>query len=202
MPSPDDASSPRDRTTRFRRLQLAAIVLGVLVILAFAGSSAYDAWRAYQNSLVATNRELNNVSKALGEQTAWTWQGIDLLLRDTARWYETSGRQLEPARVDQVLANRGAGVRPVRFLTIVDRHGIQIYRSRPGSGPPHPDVSDRSYFIAQRDGTARGLFMSEPLVTRSENRAGVELSRRLDDEAGGFAGVVTAVVDFGVLGKF
>src|ERR1700757_4400359 len=44
--------------------------------------------------------------------------------------------------------------------------------------------------------------MSEPLVTRSENRAGVELSRRLDDAAGDFAGVVTAIVDFDDLEQF
>jgi PAS domain S-box-containing protein len=201
MASPDDSSPPRDRATRFRRLRLGALALGVMVILAFAGSSAYDAWRAYQNSVVATNRELDNVAKALAEQTAWTWQGIDLLLSDTARWYETVGRQLEPARVDQVLANRAAGVRQVRFLTIVDKQGMQRYRSR-GAAPPLFNVSDRSYFIAQRDGTARGLFMSEPLVTRSEKRPGVELSRRLDDEAGDFAGVVTAIVDFEELEQF
>ena len=200
MPSPDDSSYPDDRATRFRRLRLGALVLGVLVILAFAGSSAYDAWRAYQNSLVATDRELNNVAKALGEQTAWTWQGIDLLLGDTARWYETVGHQLEPARVDQVLANRAAGVRQVRLLTITDAQGVRRFRSR-GSPAADLDVSDRSYFMAQRDSTAAGLFMSEPLVTRSENRAGVVLSRRLDDGKG-FAGVVTAVVDFEDLEQF
>src|SRR6202043_3032149 len=70
------------------------------------------------------------------------------------------------------------------------------------SSPPHLDLSDRSYFIAQRDGTATGLFMSEPLVTRSENRAGVELSRRLDDEKGRFAGVITAIVDLEDLKQF
>jgi len=175
-------------------------VLGALVILAFVGSSAYDAWRAYENSVVATNRELNNVAKALGEQTAWTWQGIDLLLGDTARWYESVGRQLESARVDQVLANRAAGVRQVRELAITDAQGVQRFRSRV-SAPPDLDVSDRSYFAAQRDSTAAGLFMSEPLVTRSENRAGVILSRRLDDGSG-FAGVVTAVVDFEDLEQF
>jgi len=175
-------------------------VLGALVILAFVGSSAYDAWRAYENSVVATNRELNNVAKALGEQTAWTWQGIDLLLGDTARWYESVGRQLESARVDQVLANRAAGVRQVRELAITDAQGVQRFRSRV-SAPPDLDVSDRSYFVAQRDSTAAGLFMSEPLVTRSENRAGVILSRRLDDGSG-FAGVVTAVVDFEDLEQF
>ena len=175
-------------------------MLGALVILAFVGSSAYDAWRAYENSVVATNRELNNVAKALGEQTAWTWQGIDLLLGDTARWYESVGRQLESARVDQVLANRAAGVRQVRELAITDAQGVQRFRSRV-SAPPDLDVSDRSYFAAQRDSTAAGLFMSEPLVTRSENRAGVILSRRLDDGSG-FAGVVTAVVDFEDLEQF
>jgi PAS domain S-box-containing protein len=200
MPSPDDSSPSPDRATRFRRLRLGAFVLGVLVIIAFVGSSAYDAWRAYQNTVIATNRELNNVAKALGEQTAWTWQGIDLLLGDTARWYESVGRQLESARVDQVLANRAAGVRQVRELAITDARGVQRFRSRL-SAPPDLDVSDRSYFIAQRNGTAAGLFMSEPLVTRSENRAGVILSRRLAD-GNGFAGVVTAVVDFEDLQQF
>jgi hypothetical protein len=200
MPSLDDSASPRSRSLRFKRLRLGVIVLGVLVILAFAGSSAYDAWRAYHNSLVATDRELDNVAKALAEQTAWTWQGIDLLLRDTARWYEHVGDKSAPGRLDEVLANRAAGVRQVRLLTIVDAQGIQRYRSR-GSSPSHLDVSDRSYFIAQRDRTATGLFMSEPLMTRSENRAGVELSRRLDDDKG-FAGVVTAIVDLEDLKQF
>ncbi len=44
--------------------------------------------------------------------------------------------------------------------------------------------------------------MSEPLVTRSENRAGVILSRRLEDDQGRFAGVVTAIVDFEDLQQF
>jgi PAS domain-containing protein len=200
MPVPEDSSHPRDRAARFRRLRLGVLVSGVLVILAFAGSSAFDVWRAYENALVATDRELGNVAQALGEQTAWTWQGIDLLLEDTARWYETDGRQLEPARVDQVLANRASGVRQVRELRITDAQGVQRFLSR-GPAAAAFDVSDRSYFIAQRDSAAVGLFMSEPLVTRSENRAGVVLSRRLEDDRG-FAGVITALVDFEDLEQF
>jgi PAS domain S-box-containing protein len=195
-----DSGSYHNRSIRFKRMRLGAIALGVLVILAFAGSSAYDAWRAYRNLLAATERELDNVARALAEQTAWTWEGIDLLLRDTARWYQNDGRNVAPERVGEVLANRAAGMRQIRLLTIVDAQGIQRYRSR-GSSTPPLDVSDRSYFTAQRDGAARGLFMSEPLVTRSENRAAVELSRRLDDDTG-FAGVVTAIVDLEDLQQF
>jgi PAS domain S-box-containing protein len=186
---------------RFKRLRLRIVILGVLIVFAFAGSSAYDAWRAYNNALAATNREITNVATALAEQTAWTFQGIDLLLSDTARWYQNDSKKIAPERLDEVLANRSAGVRQVRLITIADAQGIQRHRSS-GSAPPNLNVSDRSYFIAQRDGTAAGLFMSELLITRSEGRAGVVLSRRLEDESGSFAGVVTAIVDLEDLGKF
>jgi PAS domain S-box-containing protein len=187
--------------TRFGRLRVGAVTLGVIAILAFAGSSAYDVWRAYENSLFATERELGELANALAEQTALAWDGVDLLLRDTVGWYQSDGHKLAPERLDEYLATRAAGLRQVRVLAIVDAQGIQRYRSR-GSAPPNVNVSDRSYFIAQRDRPAVGLFMSEPLVTRSENRTGISLSRRLENEAGGFAGVVTATVDLEDLKRF
>jgi PAS domain S-box-containing protein len=186
---------------RFKRLRLRIVILGVLVVIAFAGSSAYDAWRAYDNALAATNREITNVAAALAEQTAWTFQGIDLLLSDTARWYQTDSKKIAPERLDEVLANRSAGVRQIRLITITDAQGIQRHRSR-GSSPPNLDVSDRSYFIAQRDGKAAGLFMSEPVITRSDGRPGIILSRRLEDETGAFAGVVAAIVNLEDLAQF
>jgi hypothetical protein len=137
---------------RFRRLRLGVLVLGVVVILAFAASSGYDGWRAYQNALSATEREIDNESKTLAEQTAWTFQAVDLLLEDTARWYRTDGVRLTPERLDEVLADRASGVRQVRLLAITDARGILRYRSK-GPPPNDLDVSDRSYFIAQRDGT-------------------------------------------------
>jgi PAS domain S-box-containing protein len=177
------------------------VVLGVLAILAFAGSSAYDAWISYRYSRVATDREIGNIANAFAERTAWTLQAVDLLLLDTARWYGSDGLEISPQRLDAALAIRTAGVPQVRQVMIVDSQGNQRFRSRELSTPTQ-NVSDRSYFIAQRDGTAQGLFMSEPLVTRSEGRAGVVLSRRLDDANGNFAGVVTAVVDIEDLKQF
>jgi PAS domain S-box-containing protein len=201
MPESDDLITQPAASIRLNRLRLGIVVVGLSVVFAFAALSAYDVWRAYRNSCAATDRESDNVAKALAEQTAWTWQGIDLLLRDTARWYRSDGSKIAPERLDEVLANRTAGVRQLRLITIVDAQGIQRHRSH-GSSPPNFDVSDRAYFIAQRDGTAGGLFMSEPLITRSENRAGIILSRRLEDDKGQFAGVVTAIVDLEDLERF
>ena len=187
--------------TRFRRLRLRVILFGVLVLLAFAGASAYDVWHSYRHTVTATNREISNVANALAEQTAWTWQAVDLLLLDTARWYRDDFHEIPEANRDSVLAARTAGARQVRLVTITDSQGIQRYRSQ-GSPPPHLDVSDRPYFIAQRDNANTGLFMSEPLVARSTGRNAVVLSRRLEDDHGQFTGVVTAIVDLEDLRTF
>jgi PAS domain S-box-containing protein len=201
MSSPVDSVPPVGGPIRFNRLRAGVVALGVLALLAFAGSSFYDAWRSYRHAVIATDREISNVASALAEQTAWTWQAVDLLLDDTARWYSSDSHEIPPERLNEVLATRTAGIRQVRLVTVVDAQGIQRHRSR-GTSPPNLDVSDRSYFIAQRDGTAKGFFISEPLVTRSENRAGVVISRRLDDDTGNFAGVITAVVDLEDLKQF
>lgn len=198
MPPPSDSVSPG--SIRFQRLRLGVILLGALVIFAFAGSSAYDAWRSYGNSLVVTDREIGNVANALAEQTAGTWEAIDILLRDTARWYRHESQGIAPERLDEVLAHRAAGMRQVRLLTIVDAQGIERHRSHSDDTPSAADVSDRSYFIAQRDNRQSGVFISEPLV--SENREAVVLSRRLGDGKGTFSGVVTAVVDLEGFKKF
>jgi PAS domain S-box-containing protein len=186
---------------RFKRLRRRIVLLGVLIIMAFAGSSAYDAWRSYHSTLASTHREITNVATALAEQTAWTFQAVDLLLLDTARWYENDSKKNPPVVLDEMLAHRSAALTQVRLITITDAQGIQRHRSR-GSSPPGLDVSDRSYFIAQRDAKAAGLFMSEPLITRSEGRAAIVLSRRLEDETGAFAGVAAAVVDLEDLQSF
>jgi PAS domain S-box-containing protein len=200
MPSAVSPFSDSD-SLRFKRLRFGVLTLGMLVILAFTVSSAYDSWRSYYRAIAATDREIGNVANALAEQTAWTFRAVDFLLLDTAQWYSSDGRNIPSERLNEILASKTAGVKQVSLVTIVDAHGIQRHRSR-GVSPLNLDVSDRSYFIAQRDGTARGLFMSEPLVTRSENRAAVELSRRLDDENGTFAGVVTAILNLDDINQF
>ena len=188
-------------TIRFRRLRVRIVLLGVLALVAFDAASVFDSWRSYRHSVVATDREIGNLARSLAEQTSWTWQGVDLLLEDTGRWYLHDGQDMSRERIEEVLANRTAAVRQVREIAIVGPQGIQRYRSR-GPAPLNLDVSDRSYFIAQRDHAATGFFMSEPLVTRSEHRSGVVVSRRLDDDHGDFAGVITAIVDLDDLKQF
>jgi PAS domain S-box-containing protein len=201
MLPPSAPSPPTTRTLRFVRLQRAVVTVGAFMILAFAGSSAYDAWRSYRYSVDAAQREINSVANALAEQTAWSLEAVDLLLIDTVRWYRTDGKSIAPEGRDAALAARAAGVPPVRQVTIVGAHGEQLFRSRI-SNMPGFNVSDRAYFTVHEENPNRGLFVSELLTTRSEGRAAVVLSRRIDDDAGHFAGIVTANVDLEDLDQF
>ena len=153
--SSPDRVGPYAPSVRFNRLRLGIVVLGVLVILAFAGSSAYDAWRSYRYSIKAAEREIGNEANALAEQTSWTLQAVDLLLLDTARWYRSDSEGIPPERLDAALATRTAGLQQVRQVMIIDAQGNQRYRSRALSTPTL-NISDRSYFTAQRDNAGCG----------------------------------------------
>jgi PAS domain S-box-containing protein len=120
-------------------------------------------------------------------------QAVDVVLRDTASWYAASSGDFGPGGVSPGLASRTVGVPQVSVLTIVDAEGMQRHRSR-DTGGPLSDVSDRPYFTVQRDSRDAGLYISEPMTTRTEGMPGLVVSRRIDGPNGAFGGVVTAIV--------
>ena len=166
--------------------------VGSAFLLAFIASSAYDAWKLHQQIELANKSELTNLARALSLETERGFQAVDVMLIDTAQWYRARAGQLLPDDIRAELAKRTSAVPQVSVLTIVNAHGQQIYRSRP-TGEPLADVSDRMYFQAQRQSEA-GMFINPPIVTRTEHRESLVVSRRLDNEDGSFAGVVTAIV--------
>jgi PAS domain S-box-containing protein len=175
-----------------RALRLRILVGGSLLVCAFVGSAAYDSWRLHQQIMAANNRELSNLTHALGEEATRSLQAVDVVLRDTAAWYEATP-SASPESVSTMLKLRAAGVPQISVLSIVDAHGMQRFRSRT-TDEPLADVSDRPYFIVQRDHRTAGLFVNAPIVTRTEGLSAIVLSRRLSDRDGRFEGVITAIV--------
>src|SRR5438128_7749086 len=185
-------SLPAD-ATRAARLRFWLISIGVLVIAAFAGSSAYDSWRSFHQDISATHRELSSTAKTLAEQAEGRLQLADLLLRETVTWYQTE-RPAPGTAADARLATRAEGLPQVREVRIIDEHGIPRFRSRELPGDTAA-LSDRAYFIAHREHAGLGVVLSDPLITQVERRRAIVMSRRLDKSEGTFDGIVQAVVD-------
>jgi PAS domain S-box-containing protein len=195
--STGEPNAPRADGRLAARLRFWIVMVGALVIISYAGSSAYDAWRSYHQAHAANKRELGNLAKALAEQTDNTLQTSDLLLRDTVAWYETEHPAPDSAAVQQ-LAARAAGLPQVRAVSIFDSRGQMRFRSR-DMLPATLDVSDRPYFATLRDDPHVGVLLSEPLITRSEHRASVILGRRLEGRDGSFDGIAQVIVDLQAL---
>jgi len=179
--------------TRAARLRFWIIIVGVLAIAAFAGSSAYDVWRSYDRDISATHRELGNMAKTLAEQADGSLQLADLLLRETVTWYQTE-HPAPGTAADARLAARAAGLPQVREVRIIDEHGMPRIRSRELPGDDAA-LSDRAYFIAHRDHAGLGVVLSDPLITQIERRRAIVMARRLEKPDGTFDGIVQAVVD-------
>jgi signal transduction histidine kinase/CheY-like chemotaxis protein len=178
------------------RLRVALVLLGAVIITAFTASSAYDGWRAYQHVVISTNREVQNLASALAEQTAWSWSECDLVLQRTAHWYP-GHTQLPPGQIDQVLAAGVSSVPQVRAMRIIDARGIVRYSSD-DTIPIGKNLSQRPFFAAPQGSAGDEFFITQPLITQS-GRSAVIVSRKILDDHGRFAGIVTAVVDFGDL---
>lgn len=174
-----------------KRLRGTIIGAGALVLAIIAMVTSYDGWRLHQQLMAASEREVANLALALATDTARSVQAVDVLLRDTAAWYEATGRQESTEVIHDALASRAVGVSQLSVITIVDRSGMQRYRSR-ATGEPLSDVSDRGYFLRQRDDPNAGLVINEPAFSRSEQVPSLVLSRSLRRPDGSFNGVVSA----------
>jgi hypothetical protein len=71
---------------RYSTLRRRTVVLGSIVISAFAALGTFGIWRSYVHALTITRRELGNGEAALAAQTVCSRQNIDLLLRNIASW--------------------------------------------------------------------------------------------------------------------
>ncbi|CAN7709387.1 ATP-binding protein [Pseudorhodoferax sp. LjRoot39] len=180
------------------RLRRGIVAGGLVLVAAFAGSAAWDGWRLHQQVLDLNAREMGNLARALAGEAARNLQAVDVLLRDTAIWYEALPRPADVAAVNAGLDARAAGAPQVSVLAIVAADGQQTHRSR-AAGRPLTDTSARAYFRRQRDDPQAGLVIDGPLLARTEGQSAVVVSRRLARTDSGFDGVVAATVNLDAL---
>src|SRR5262249_44186123 len=176
----------------------------ILVVLAVCGavwlSTAFDTLRDRRATLAEAERQLDNVAGALAEQAARALQATDLILQQAALLDpDTPGAPRDRTAIPDLLRRHMSGVPQVRNLFLFDP-ARQLHLSSAPAALANQDLSDRSYYLAQRDDPNRGLFVSEPFVSRVTGDPTFVLSRRLAGE--GFRGIAGAAVDVAYIRRF
>jgi signal transduction histidine kinase/CheY-like chemotaxis protein len=185
---------------RGRTLRTRLVLIVAMVCVAVWLSALFDTVHDRDATLALAERTHDNVAGALAEQAARALQATDLILGQAALLDpDGSLAPRERATIPDLLRRHMSGVPQVRNLFLFDpARGLHL-SSAPG-GAASSDLSDRSYFTAQRDRPDLGLFVSEPFISRVTGEPTFVLSRRLPGPA--FHGIVGAAVDVAYLRRF
>jgi len=186
------ARAARREGARGRALRLRLVLIVAAVCAAVWLSTLFDTVRDRAATLAMAERQHDNVAGALAEQAARALQATDLILEQAALLDpDTLATPGAREAVPDLLRRHMSGVPQVRNLFLFDAaRGLHLSTAPTGSAS---DLSDRSYYIAQRDRSDLGLFVSEPFISRATGDPTFVLSRRLPGS--GFRGIVGAAVD-------
>ncbi|MDF2796332.1 MAG: diguanylate cyclase, partial [Pseudomonas orientalis] len=135
-----------------------------------------------------------NLTQALTTYTEGIVRQSALILLGLVERLETDGSG--PAQIERIstLIRRQQPLMPqLSGITIYDRQGGWLMSSN-RLIPAGANSSARAYFIHHRDDPSREPFIGPPIQSHTNREWVVTISRRFDDAAGNFAGVVAVTL--------
>jgi diguanylate cyclase (GGDEF)-like protein len=155
-----------------------------LMWLAIAFSIAH----AISSQRAAVVRHMSDLGKAIDAHASRTLEQVDAVLLLQREHIVTTGRA-------DVLRAPSAALRNIVVqFGWIDKGGI--LRSSTTALPAQPlSLADREHFKVHINSTRDDLFVSKPVLGRATKRWSIQLTRRVVDHDGQFAGVVVASID-------
>jgi len=178
---------------------IAAIVIGSALSIITLREKEIESWRM----------QMSSMSLMLAEQTSQTLFSADFVLSVIAadvQHIEVKDQasfrtRLSTPEIHSMLADRIDYLAQVEVVAIIAANGDMINYSR-SYAEEIINVADRDYFKAHLAKSDRGVFISNAVRNKVNNKWTLYLSRRLTDAHGNFAGVtviglsVDALTDF------
>jgi signal transduction histidine kinase len=169
-------------------LATVAAVLAVGIVLAAL------LWMSHGLKIEEGHARANDLSRLLEEQTARSFQAVDLVLQSMADTARTFTVPEHDEAYQELLTRRLKALPHVRALFVIGANGF-ITHDTDHPSTPRVSLADREYFRFHRDNPADALHIGKPLRSRSVNRWFVSVSRRVDRPGGSFGGIVVAAVE-------
>ena len=183
---------PRLAATFFRpRLLQVAICTFAALLIVVAGHVVTNRTRTERATAVSAAVAQNIVrAVALEQYVRRTLEAADLAMRHAAEAHRQRGAgQNGPNREIARIADLSGGNRLWGGISIADADGNIVASTLPAAAH-YASVAQHPAFAVHRIGRDVGLYVSPPRYSKRLGGDYLWLSRRIDDEAGRFAGVV------------
>jgi signal transduction histidine kinase len=171
-------------------------MLGVVLVNLFVGvlvgASVRQSLLQYEEAAATTSR---NLARTTEQYVADLIEKIDYLLFDTVDTVEAQLREggIAVPSTDRFITERQGMLGMLEAIRVADDQGLAILGTAPSSTVPRT-LTDRDYFIQQRERPGTGLYISDSHVSKVTGRWSIFLSRRINRPDGSFFGIAYAVI--------
>ncbi|HVH78127.1 MAG TPA: ATP-binding protein [Stellaceae bacterium] len=159
-------------------------------------------WQLHGDRIADEMKDTKNLSVVLAEQTARSFQAVDLVLREVQAMVQGADiadsdqlrLRMATEAVHRVLVDRLQTLPQANALAVIDDTGRIINSSR--AWPVVTlDIADRDYYAYWRDHREPRAFIGRPFVNRVTGAWVLTLTRRIDGPNGEFLGIVAGVLE-------
>jgi diguanylate cyclase (GGDEF)-like protein len=178
-----------------RRTVRATTLFVVFVCLSLLAVDFWLAWKARDQQLRLAIVSNTNLASAVAQQMDGVVSEVGHLL-DSIAFELEMGRMNEHVldHVQPLLKNHAATNRHVHGIFVYDAQGAWLINSQ-GLVPQGANNADREYFTYHRSNSSLATRVGKPIVSRLTGKWIIPVSRRLNDAAGRFTGVVLTTID-------
>ena len=180
-----------------------ATLFVTLVCGSLVATDIQRSWSLREDTLDSTRRSTESVARAMAQHGNDTFKAVDAILHGVKERIETDGTgEHAIARLERVMVGSVRKLPQLNGVFAFDAEGRWLVNSITGRKLDTP-VTDRAYFTWHRDNPKdTSVRIGAPIVSRSNGRWVIPLSRRLEKPDGSFAGVVVASIDVGYFRRF
>jgi diguanylate cyclase (GGDEF)-like protein len=178
-----------------RSLPTGLRIFVVCVCFAITGMYAVTTWHARDVAVDSARRESANLAESLTQQASDTVEIAEGALAEIVGRSEMEGISPE-ARVllTEDMAQAVVAMPRLHMLLIVDEHGHLLLDATSSASREDLNFSDSEFFKYHRAVPSRGVFVSGPILSKTDNTWVMAVTRRIDHSDGRFAGVVVAQI--------
>ena len=196
-PLPMNFSATKDTCqTHCRTLITVWLSAAVLILLAWWQVFALVA-DGRTRELESAERDLGNLTRVSQEHASRTLRSADQVIRFVQSRYLEIGDRLDLA----ALAAKGViDTEIFNQVGIINAQGIYVLSNLPIK--ERLDLSDREHFKVHVAADTGELFVSKPVLGRASGKWSIQLTRRINQPNGAFAGVVVVSIDPGYFTRF
>ncbi len=183
--------------------------IGVCLLTGVVMAVGLIMWDLRGDTLAEALLSTDNLATVLAEQTSRSVQSVDIVLREVQERIGALGvttpeafrSVLGTADMHEFLRSRSARLPQVNNIALVGADGIRVNYSV-GWPAPADDMSDREYTRHFQQQDDRGLFLSEPVVSRATGVPTLFLVRRVNGPHDEFLGMILGSVPLRFLSDF